>query len=57
MAFGMDCGMDLLPPFSFFGSIFSNDIALYGVNNNGAWYDFGFVMGAGISFGGIFRRS
>lgn len=40
-------------PFSFIGSLFSNDITMYDVNNNGAWYDFGFVLGAGIlSFGG-----
>lgn len=37
--------------FSFFGSLFSDDIAIYAVNNNGAWYDFGFVLGSGIIFG------
>lgn len=42
----------LIAPFSFFGSLFSDDIALYAVNNNGGWYDFGFVLGAGILFGG-----
>lgn len=31
--------------FSFFGSLFSDDIAVYAVNNNGAWYNFGFVGG------------
>ena len=30
---------------SFIGSLFSNDIAVYAVNNNGAPYDFGFVGG------------
>ena len=25
---------------------------MYAVNNNGGWYDFGFVLGAGILFGG-----
>jgi len=35
-------------PLSFIGSLFSEDIAMYGVNNNGGWYDFGFVLGAGI---------
>jgi len=25
---------------------------MYAVNNNGGWYDFGFVWGAGILFGG-----
>ena len=41
--------------FSFFGSLFSDDIALYAVNNNGGWYDFGFVLGAGILGGGARR--
>jgi len=41
-----------IAPFSFFGSLFSDDIAMYAVNNNGGWYDFGFVLGAGILFGG-----
>ena len=31
--------------FSFIGSLFSNNIVVYAVNNNGGWYDFGFVGG------------
>jgi len=31
--------------FSFIGSLFSDDIAVYAVNNNGGWYNFGFVGG------------
>ena len=42
----------LIAPVSFIGSIFIDDIAMYAVNNNGGWYDFGFVIGAGILFGG-----
>jgi hypothetical protein len=38
----------LISPISFFGSIFTDDIAMYAKNNNGGWYDFGFVLGAGI---------
>jgi len=38
----------IIAPLSFIGSLFSEDIAMYGVNNNGGWYDFGFVLGAGI---------
>jgi hypothetical protein len=34
--------------FSFIGSLFSDNIAVYARNNNGAWYDFGFVGGLGI---------
>lgn len=33
--------------FSFIGSLFSDDIAIYAVNNNGGWYDFGFFLGVG----------
>ena len=33
---------------SFIGSLFDNDIAVYAVNNNGAWYDFGYVGGLGF---------
>ena len=36
-------GMIMTP--SFIGSLFSDDIAVYAVNNNGAWYNFGFVGG------------
>jgi hypothetical protein len=35
----------LIMVFSFIGSLFSDNIAVYAVNNNGAWYDFGFVGG------------
>lgn len=31
--------------FSFIGSLFNDKIAVYDVNNNGGWYDFGFVGG------------
>ena len=33
---------------AFFGSLFDKDIAVYAINNNGAWYNFGFVGGLGI---------
>ncbi len=42
----------IIAPFSFFVSLFKEDVAIYAVNNNGGWYDFGFVLGAGILFGG-----
>lgn len=46
-----------IAPFSFFGSLFSDKIAMYAINNNGAWYNFGFVLGAGIIFGGGSKAS
>ena len=33
--------------FAFIGSLFSDDIAVWAVNNNGGWYTFGFVLGSG----------
>lgn len=42
----------VIAPFSFVCSLFMDDVAMYAVNNNGGWYDFGFVLGAGILFGG-----
>ena len=38
----------LIAPLSFIGSLFSDKIAMYAINNNGGFYDFGFVLGAGI---------
>mgnify|MGYP000856548888 CR=1 FL=1 len=39
-------------PFSFVVSLFTDSVNVYEVHNNGNWYDFGFVTGAGILFGG-----
>jgi len=47
----------VIAPVSFVGSLFSDEIAMYAVNNNGGWYDFGFVVGAGILFGSGNRAS
>ncbi len=47
----------IIAPVSFIGSVFSENIAMYAVNNYGGWYDFGFVLGAGILFGGGSRAS
>lgn len=46
----------IIAPVTFFVSLFNEDVALYAVNNNGSWYDFGFVLGAGILFGGSRKR-
>lgn len=37
----------LISIFSFIGSLFMDDVAVYAYNNNGALYDFGFLLGAG----------
>ena len=41
----------LIAPFSFIISLFKDDVAIYGINNNGNWYNLGFVLGAAIIFG------
>jgi len=33
-------------------SLFTDNVNLYEVHNDGNWYDFGFVLGAGMHFGG-----
>ncbi len=38
----------IISQFAFFGGLFDDEIAVYAINNNGAWYDFGFVGGLGI---------
>ena len=37
----------IIAPFAFIGELFSDDIAVYAHNNNGGWYDFGFLLGVG----------
>lgn len=46
-----------LAPVTFLISLFSEDVAMYAVNNNGGWYDFGFLLGIGGFSGGIFKSS
>jgi hypothetical protein len=38
----------MIAQFDFIGSLIWDDVAVYAVNNNGAWYNFGFVGGLGI---------
>jgi hypothetical protein len=45
----------LISPVTFIISLFTEDVSVYEVHNSGNWYDFGFVLGAGILFGGFFR--
>ncbi len=44
----------IISPITFLISLFTEDVNIYEVHNNGNWYDFGFVLGAGILFGGGF---
>lgn len=46
-----------IAPVTFFISLFTGEVSVYEVHNSGNWYDFGFVVGAGIIFqGSRFRR-
>ena len=42
----------LISPITFLISLFNNDVNIYEVNNNGNWYDFGFILGVAIVFSG-----
>jgi len=44
-------------PWSWIGSLFSDDIAVYAVPNSGGWYDFGFFLGVTVLGGGSFFGS
>jgi len=47
----------LISPVTFIISLFEKQVRMYEVHNNGAWYNFGFVLGAGLFLsGGIFGR-
>jgi hypothetical protein len=44
----------LISPVTFIISLFSKNVRIYEVHNNGNWYNFGFVLGAGLFLqGGI----
>lgn len=42
----------LISPITFLVSLFNHNVNIYEVHNNGGWYNFGFVLGASIIFGG-----
>jgi hypothetical protein len=46
-----------ISPVTFIISLFTRNVRLYEVHNNGSWYNFGFVLGAGLFLsGGILGR-
>ncbi|MDJ0954696.1 MAG: hypothetical protein QNJ81_13545 [Acidimicrobiia bacterium] len=53
--FWMGLWHGLIVPITFIISLFRDTVNIYDVNNNGNWYDFGFVFGACISLGGSSR--
>ena len=47
----------LISPITFVISLFTHGVRLYEIHNNGSWYNFGFVIGAGLFLsGGILGR-
>ena len=47
----------LIAPITFIISLFSDRVSFYEAHNNGNWYNFGFVLGAGLFLsGGIFGK-
>jgi len=47
----------LIAPVTFIVSLFSDMVGIYDVHNSGSWYNFGFVLGAGLFLsGGILGR-
>ncbi len=38
--------------FAFIISLFSDQVSIYEVHNNGGWYNFGFILGISIFYGG-----
>jgi hypothetical protein len=44
-------------PITFVISLFTDQVSIYEVHNNGGWYDFGFVLGLSVAFGGSARSA
>jgi hypothetical protein len=42
----------IIAPITFIVSLFSDNVHMYDVHNNGNWYNFGFLLGASIVLGG-----
>jgi hypothetical protein len=42
----------IILPVTFVISLFTDDLSVYEVANNGNWYDFGFFVGVAMSLGG-----
>ena len=42
----------IIAPVTFIISLFTDNVNVYEVFNTGNWYDFGFIMGVSIIFGG-----
>ncbi|MDC7235313.1 MAG: hypothetical protein PQJ58_18920 [Spirochaetales bacterium] len=50
--FWMGLWHGIASPIMFIISLFNKNISIYEIHNNGNWYNFGFLLGASIIFGG-----
>jgi len=50
--FWMGLWHGIISPITFIISLFNDHVNIYEVHNNGNWYNFGFVLGLVIVFGG-----
>lgn len=41
-----------IAPFTFIASLFTKSVGVYEAYNNGGWYNFGFIFGLMVFFGG-----
>ena len=46
-----------ITPVTFVISLFTDNVSIYEVQNNGNWYDFGYVLGLMVAFGGVLSGS
>lgn len=42
----------IIAPITFLVSLFADGVSIYETNNNGRWYEFGFMLGIGAYAGG-----
>ncbi len=47
----------IIAPFTFIISLFNRSVHIYEVHNNGAWYNFGYLLGLSCILGGSGRGS
>jgi hypothetical protein len=47
----------MISPITFVVSLFKPGVRIYETNNNGRWYDLGFLMGASATFSGGIRAN
>ena len=50
--FWMGLWHGIIVPVTFVISLFSDNIHMYEIHNNGNWYNFGFVLGIALTWGG-----